>query len=239
MPKRALPDYFPSGSDITVRLPGSGKKRQAYMAYPKAKRYPTNGTVGKPKPFPIRMVATLKYATTVSVNSALLPTGNTQIACNSIFDPDLTNIGHQPYGHDTYSGIYNQYTVLKSFIKITPCQLANNSQLYGMGIEDGVTTTPTFDTWAEKPTYKAIAQSRDSMFGQKPITMTWDRNKRFPHNDTYRDLSAAFGANPAEIEVFNIVLQASTSASTIGNNAFFVEVWYTVEMYELQDLGSS
>ena len=244
MPKRALPDYFPSGSAVTVRLPSRGKKRQAYVEYTKAKRhprtgYPAQGTVGVPRPFPVRMVATLKYVDSLTINSSVSSTGNTCVACNSIFDPDLTGGGHQPYGHDTYSTIYNHYTVLKSYIKITPSTVANNHQTYGLGIEDSVIASTPFNTWAERPTYKALSQARDSMLGLKPLTMTWDRNKRFPLNDTYRELSAPFGSNPSEIEVFNIILQSSGSSTAIGNNTFFVEIWYTCEFYEQANLGTS
>lgn len=214
-------------------------KRQAFRQYKKAKKFPASGTVGKPRPFPVRMVATLKYVDTININSALAAAGNSCIACNSIFDPDLTGTGHQPYGHDNYSAIYNQYTVLSSFIKITPSTVANNHQTYGLGIEDGVIASTAFNTWLEKPTYIGVAQARDSMLGLKPLTMRWDRKKRFPLNDTYRDLSAPFGSNPSEIEVFNIVLQSSSSSTAIGNNSFLVEIWYTCEFYELQPLGTS
>jgi len=237
MPKRSI-TVSDSQDPFSSYAYKPSKKRS--ITTRKAKiQYPPSGTVGKPRPFPVRMVATLKYVDTININSSVAAAGNSCIACNSIYDPDLTGGGHQPYGHDTYSAIYNQYTVLKSFIKITPSSVANNHQTYGLGIEDQVIASTAFNTWLEKPTYKGLAQARDSMLGLKPLTMSWDRLKRFPHNDTYRDLSAPFGSNPAEIEVFNICLQAASSSTTIGNNSFLVEVWYTCEFYELQPLGTS
>jgi len=215
-----------------------GKKRRIPMAK-RAKKWPASGTIGRPRPFPTRMVATLRYVETIAINSAIVSAANTSVACNSIYDPNLTGTGHQPYGHDTYASIYNQYTVLRSTIKITPFQQSANHMAYGVGIEDAPIASISYDTWAEKPTYKAICQRLDGSQAQKPIVLTWDRNKRFPQNDTYRDLSAPFGANPSEIEVFNICLQSAGSGTAIGNNGFFVEVWYTCEFYELKDLGSS
>ena len=205
----------------------------------RAKRYPAQGTVGKPTPFPTRMVAQLKYVTTISVVGTAVPAQNYNIACNSIYDPDINSIGHQPYGHDTYSNIYNQYTVLRSTLKLTPMSTGAVAQVtYGVGIEDGTTSGANFDVWLEKPTYKAIAG--DYRAGDfTPLIITWDRNKRFPQMDTYKELSAAFGANPAEMEVFNIVAQTASSLTSLGTFTFLVEVWYTCEMYELNDLGSS
>ena len=241
MPKRALPDYFPTGSDITVRLPSRGKARK--MSKPSRTMYPVNGTVGKPRPFPVRMVATLRYCETITITQSLNTVGNYCFNCNSIQDPNSTGSGHQPYGHDTYQSIYNQYTVLKSKIKVTPTRFssASNAITWGIGIEDVTTASGTYDGWAERPTYSVIASCRgDGSTGSKPISKLWNRAKRFPHEDTYRALSAPFGANPAEVEVFNIVCQtADTATSPLGTVYLFVEIEYTCEFYELKDLGGS
>lgn len=39
---------------------------------------------------------------------------------NSLFDPDYTSTGHQPYGFDQYASLYANYYVAGSKIKITP-----------------------------------------------------------------------------------------------------------------------
>ena len=227
---------YSTSTEIVPAMSGSKYRR---VQGKRAKRYPANGTVGKPTPFPIRMVVRFKYSQTFTISSALVSTGNYNFACNSIYDPDLTGTGHQPYAHDTYSTIYNQYTVLKSFIKVTPVKQQNEYLTIGLGIEDSVLATTNFDTWSEKPTYKLQGCMKNGSTYGNPITMSWDRAKRFPKADTYRDLSAPFGANPAEIEVFNFCAQAQTSADTVGGNIFLAEIWYTCELYELASLGSS
>jgi len=204
------------------------------------KRYPINGTVGKPQPFPIRMVATLRYCETIAVTSSLATIANFNMACNSIYDPNLSGTGHQPYGHDTYANIYNQYTVLRSKIKATPTKGgANTSMTYGVGIEDTILSAGSIDAWAERPTYTVTSTQPYSSTGSKPVIKYWDRAKRFPHEDLYRTVSAPFGANPSEIEVFNCVVQDTSGATSLGTVYWFVEVEYTCEFYELKDLGSS
>jgi len=204
------------------------------------KRYPINGTVGKPQPFPIRMVATLKYFETVSLTNGLTSVSSYNFACNSIYDPNLSGTGHQPYGHDTYSTIYNQYTVLNARIRVKP--VLNTSQntalTWGVGIEDTVTSTLANDTWAERPTYVHRKGTALSSVEGKELSINWNRAKRFPHEDLYRTVSAPFGANPSEIEIFNIVVQNSTGAA-LGTAYLTVEIDYTCEFYELKDLGSS
>lgn len=205
------------------------------------KSYPTHGTVGAPRPFPTRLVARLQYATTVSVTSSLTGIGNYIFACNSIYDPDTSSTGHQPYGHDTYANIYNQYTVLSSRIKVQ-ASLGNsaNSYTWGIGIEDATPSTGNPDFWMERPTYvKRLQAARDAP-DAKPLTLSWNRAKRFPQEDVYRSLSAPFGANPAEMEFYNIVIQSYNPGTVaLGTVYLTVTIEYIVEMYELKDLGTS
>jgi len=214
------------------------KKRRIPMAK-RAKAWPTS-TVGRPRPFPIRMGATMRYCTTVSATQSVGSVANFNFSCNSIYDPDITGTGHQPYGHDTYADIYNQYTVLRSRLRFTPTlAVASTAITYGVGIEPGTTGLPATDTWAEKPTYLVQGNNQAyAMNGNKPLTIWWNRAKRFPHNDIYRQLSAPFGSNPSEMEIFNIVAQKS-DGTALGTIYLFVEIEYWVEMYEPKDLGSS
>ena len=212
-------------------------KKRKLPSRSRAKKYPINGTVGKPQPFPIRMVATLRYCETISVTNSLTTISNFNIACNSIYDPNLSGTGHQPYGHDTYANIYNQYTVLRSRIKVSVAP--GTIQTWGIGIEDTVTSAGSLDSWAERPTYTVHGCTNNNNPINTPIVKTWDRMKRFPHEDLYRTVSAPFGSNPAEIEVYNVVVQDSQGSASLGTKYFFVEVEYTCEFYELKDLGSS
>jgi len=231
-------------STSTTIVPAAGYQQTKKRRIPLKKRartYPANGTVGRPRPFPTRMVATLRYCETISLLSSLTPLSNTNIACNSIYDPNLTGTGHQPYGHDTYAAIYNQYTVLRSKITFRVGAYSSNPYItWGGGIEDTVSSSAIpVDTWAERPTYKKRIMTQMGSTAAQPLTLYWDRAQRFPTADVYRELSAPFGANPSEIEIFNIVAQTNSAAGTLGQLYVFVDVEYTCEFYELKDLGDS
>jgi len=189
------------------------------------------------------MQAKMRYTETISITQGVNTIGNYCYCANGIYDPNSSGGGHQPYGYDTYSTIYNQYTVLSSKIKVTPTRFssASNAITWGIGIEDALTAASTFDSWAERPTYSVMASVRgDGATGGKPLMKYWNRNRRFPHEDTYRSLSALFGANPSEVEVFNIVCQTADAGITaLGTVYLYVELEYNVEMYELKDLGTS
>lgn len=225
-------------STSTTVVPATKRTRAAAK---RRRAYPANGTVGRPMPFPTRMVGKLKYCETISFQSSLVSVSGQFWSANSIYDPNRSGSGHQPYGHDTYQSIYNHYTVLNSKISIKPAN--TNGALvpitYGVGIDDDVGTSPAYDTWAERPTYKTRQLVLNGAPDDKPLKHSWSRAKRFPHNDTYLTLSAPFGSSPTEEEFFVMVVQSGTSGTAIGTVYMNIEIEYTCEFYELKDLGSS
>jgi len=228
-------------SSSTTIVP-SGYQQTKKRRIPKAKRRRTYGnTVGVPRPFPTRMLATLKYTDTIPLQSALVPILNLYYSCNSIYDPYRSGGGHQPYGHDTYATIYNQYTVIRSKCTFQLGQSAAVLNLYswGGGIADDTATAPVFDQWTERPTYKVERMMNNAGPGAKPMTLYWDRNRRFPDPDTAQSLSANFGTNPAEEEFFELIAQTSASGASIGTVYMMITIEYVCEMYENKDLGSS
>jgi len=64
--------------------------------------------------FPHEMVADLVYNDTLQVALPAYGANGSQIfRLNSIFDPDYTYTGHQPYFRDQLAALYNTYKVLK------------------------------------------------------------------------------------------------------------------------------
>jgi len=228
-------------STSTTIVP-SGYQATKKRRMPVAKKRKTRAlTVGVPRPFPTRMLATLKYTDTIPLQSALVPILSVFYSCNSIYDPYRSGLGHQPYGHDTYATIYNQYTVIRS--KCT-FQLGQNSAVlnlnsWGGGIADDTATTAAFDTWTERPTYKVERLQNNAGPGAKPMVLYWDRNRRFPDPDTAQSLSANFGSNPAEEEFFELIAQGAASGVSLGTVFMMITIEYVCEMYEPKDLGSS
>lgn len=239
MVKRLLPAYFPTGDQIMVSA-GKVRKRTA-KPKKRSRLFPANGTVGKPMPFPTRMLAKLKYAETIVLQSAIVPILPYFFSANSLYDPNRSGTGHQPYGRDTYATIYNHYTVLNSKITVTYSQANGvlNAYTWGVSIEDDVSTTPTYDNWMERPNAKSVLLTMNAGAQQKPISKSWNRAERFPRDDTSLSLSSAMGTSPAEEEFFMLVVQAQTSGTALGTIYMTVQIEYTAEFYELQDLGNS
>jgi hypothetical protein len=73
-------------------------------------------------PFPPHMVKQFRYAETFQFTTGAAGVVGTEqvMRLNSMFDPNQTGVGHQPYGYDQYMGtIYQKYRVLRASFEIT------------------------------------------------------------------------------------------------------------------------
>lgn len=71
---------------------------------------PSRGVLG----FPATLRTQLRYSDVRILTSTLGGVATYVMRMNSLFDPDFTSIGHQPYYFDQLSGIYDRYSVVKS-----------------------------------------------------------------------------------------------------------------------------
>jgi hypothetical protein len=153
---------------------------------------------------------------------------------NSIFDPDLTSAGHQPYGHDTLQNIYKSYVVDKAVITLTPTQFGNTVCTYGMRLCDDP-TNPTFHLAREM---KGTTMSTTAVgAAPSPISRFYDRTKMWPIE---KDTTATFGNNPSGGDAyFEIFMQGPNQTTDPGSVDFIVNVTYYVTCFELKALTGS
>jgi len=70
-------------------------------------------------PFPISRLVNLHYSEGFQFTSLAAQFGTEQVInLNSLFDPNATGIGHQPYGRDQLALIYGKYKVYAVTVKI-------------------------------------------------------------------------------------------------------------------------
>lgn len=111
----------------------------------RSKRAPNYYTVNfskSLKPFPPRTICKLKYADQQGLTTAV---GNVPVAqlynLNSLFDPDRTGAGHQPYGFDQLATIYGRYRVFKvSYRVIFRSVVATDRGMVGVALKNDATT---------------------------------------------------------------------------------------------------
>jgi hypothetical protein len=164
---------------------------------------------------------------------------------NSIFDPDLTGTGHQPYGHDTYATLFGNYRVDKISYNIlftTPGSTNNALCTVSYGLS---TTADTTGTGAAVPLEWPNAQHGNlSSSGDRSrilrgsidlATLCGVTKTRYIGGD---DFQATFGANPVVSPRLNVNVASydGTSSQTV---AVRVEIQYHCHLSNRLVLGQS
>jgi hypothetical protein len=75
--------------------------------------------------FPDSLRTSLQYTDSIVISAVSFQTMYV-FRANSLYDPDLTAIGHQPAYFDTYASVYSKYKVLGAKISLT---LTNNTSI--------------------------------------------------------------------------------------------------------------
>jgi hypothetical protein len=193
-----------------------------------------------PNAFPQKMVASMRYAETIRLDPASgQPVGYNFFRCGSIFDPNYTGVGHQPYGHDTYQSIYTHYRVLSSTLTATylPNGVSSTGHIVGGVYIQADTTTPVldFDLVRER------AQGNFKICPDQTSTITvkqkYTADKNYPNN--VAGLNSQFGGNPTEDAYFCVWTTSANDTLDPSSVDVVITIEFEVLMWELKSLGES
>jgi hypothetical protein len=179
---------------------------------------------------------TLKYC---DVYNFTLTTGtatNQVMNLNSLFDPDRTGTGHQPYGYDQLATLYNRYRVYVTEWKITfhaesvgfyICVVPSNGAL-----ATAITNQASFTLAGESPRSVVRCQgvgANDVIIRGKSVLNDLNGTTLAEYSGDDR-FQALFGASPSELLLLNIgVYDQSGSSVTVD---FSVELKFHVEIHD-------
>lgn len=223
--KRAMVSYSRSLSSVSRRTGVTGVQRG----------WPYNRLQSKYfDPFPARMSAILRYSDQIVLDPDTSTPARHHFRCTSIFDPDYTAVGHQPYGYDQYSQLFNHYIVDKAIITVRNASVGANCIL-GCSLLPTASAEFNNNTCRERKgtTYMTLP-NEDSM---KVLQSTYNKNSVFT---TAQDgeLTAAMGANPAE-NYFWDIWASTNGAANPPAVALSIDITYYVTFSEpVQLLGS-
>lgn len=187
----------------------------------------------------------LRYveATSIDVSTAGAAAGYVW-AANSIYDPNQTGVGGQPFGHDELAAVYNKYCVVSSRIKacFSPRTAANEPPAQVGILLNGAGGLPSTSVstiiaqqlcpWAQLPYDKACSRNIVCNFSAKSFFNIKDVK------DNMDNLGAAFGANPAELATFT-VWAGCESGSDTGIIDVLVVIDYVVYVSEAKPMPTS
>lgn len=217
---------------------GAGKK-----VVRRRRAYKTVNLVGRSlNPIPQRMIVKHKYATSVSVAAGGGALASYIFNLNSMWDPDRTGTGHQPYGRDTYATLYNRYRVISCSYRVacipsTPARVIQIAALPS-NIAPGVTSM--FEV-REQPRCKYVLQqpgaAQKILSGKVYIPSLVGRTKaQYMADDNYQ---AQIGSSPSELALLNLYAGAITDDTTTDTFYFNVELEMTCEWFDVNPLPSS
>jgi len=211
------------GSRSTVSKRRLGKTSALRRTWPNNK-----GWTRYYDPFPTMQKAIMRYVTDVSLDAGAGTVAHHLFNASSIFDPDVSGIGHQPYGHDQYQSIYNHYRVDKCIITASSGSGGSNN-IFGIGLQPDTTLIASSDQARERKgvTFAPVANSTNS----NKLQMTWNTKSTFP-TDTSDSYSASFGANPAESVYFDVFTCGNLPSNDPSALAVTVTLTYYVTMWE-------
>ncbi len=94
-------------------------QRQKNLNKQRSKGMKVTGVTNTPSIIPSMFRGKMFYSTTATMSCAIGALTTTVFRCNSIYDPDLTNVGTAVSGYASLSALYNRYRVLGCKIHLT------------------------------------------------------------------------------------------------------------------------
>lgn len=194
---------------------------------------------------PIQRQRYVQYITLTSTTGTIAVNN---FAANGMHDPDLTGAGHQPLRWDQMKLFYNHYIVLGSKITVTTVghitDVAGNMVPAAMGIylDDSTTNPSTYQQLIEQGRTRYTITNQHTGEAKKKVSNYYSCKKFFNVKDVKDNvtrLGAANSANPSDLAVFNLWLQALDGSSTTSPVQCIVQIDYICLYSEPTDLAQS
>lgn len=206
------------------------------------------GTVRIPPsigPFPRSVSVCFRYADQVSITTTAGVGFQYVFRGNSLFDPDVTSSGHQPYGFDQWSAVFQRYCVFASWIRVSvsldiplPCKFL----LLPTQLNTGLITSDTFESLIEQPYCKwrvgqsSGGQDDNSLTNYMSTAKIMGQSPGLIENDD--NLYALTNANPTNpwYWLLGVNSPQGDSSQTVK---LVIEMRFWAKMFDGQPLNAS
>lgn len=216
-------------------MPGRGGK--GGRGKPRYRRAPRKVWRRKPKvvvnraiaPIPQRYITKHKYSTTITINTSV-PVYRFNL--NSLWDPDQTGTGHQPYGFDQLAALFNRYRVIGCSYVISGYQANNPIRIGAVATNDSATPS-NMASLIELPRSRFTTQipggARAQIKGYVDLASLTGRTRaQYMADDRYQ---AQNNANPQEALMLN-VMAALLNDNSVDGCLMTVTLQYHAEWFD-------
>lgn len=225
---------------VRYQPPTSTFKKAGGLYFPRTK------TIRAPLPQTFR--STLEYSDYYTFNPDATSPGLQAFRLNSLHDPDLTGIGHQPRGFDQIAEFYTRYCVVGARVTM---HLLNNFSTEPLTMALIVTATnpptpffyPTFTRDVlEYPTGNVVYRIQNSGQGNNLMVMkkTVNMAQVMGISDimSESDTHALFTTNPSKVVYGGFHIGSSTNQD-VGSLTVVIKISFDAIFTELKQLGPS
>lgn len=214
-----------------------GKKR-SYKPKRKYGRKPRITNVNRSlQPFAQRYIAKLKYSEAYTLSTL---NGYQQIMnLNSLFDPNRTGVGHQPYGFDQLAAIYNRYRVISCSYVINGYSGTTPIRFGCLPANEVPPFTSSMSELAENPRARFKVQmpngSTSTIVGKTYIPSLMGRTKaQYMADDRFQALMTG---SPNELAV--LLITGQTLADVNTDITVTVTLEFTAEFFDPNPIDQS
>lgn len=198
------------------------------------------GVVNKSlQPIPNRYICKMKYSTTIATGAS----GQYTFNLNSLFDPDRTGVGFQPYGFDPLSNLYNRYRVIACGWRVHNPVAASGTPVIVASLPSndlGMITTNT-SIMLEHPRCKYVIANPGgppvTLKGKSYLPKLMGRTKaQYMADDNYQ---AIVTASPNELGLLYLQTFNGLSGDGFGGIGLTVLLEFTVEFFDTKHIVKS
>jgi len=223
MPRYSKRKYAPRRKMIRRRRLGGRRRRQVNV----------NRAL---QPIPQRYICKMKYSD-IQLSSL---GGLTYFNLNSIFDPNRTGIGHQPYAFDTLATLYNRYRVISCGWRVHVVEGYSDAPTTIACLPANEVLSPsTMSEVRENPRAKyVVAQPGGGAVycsGKVYLPSLMGRTKaQYMADDRYQALVTA---DPQEAAILNVA--TASGADILTQRTLNILLEYTVEFFDVKNVLQS
>jgi len=196
-------------------------------------------------PIPARFITKMKYAESYVLSGVGLRTQ--QMNLNSLFDPNRSGLGHQPYGFDQLCGpsgtaLYNRYRVFKVDYVVVVANDQYNIHYAVLNSNDSSPPIGNVSEARENPRCQYACQNPGGTLkkitGSITLPSLMGRTKaQYMASDNYQ---AQYNASPGELAVMNIYTQGLNDDVGVSmSHTVNVLLTYHVEFFDPHVLDQS
>lgn len=221
-------------------------KRRAY-----ARRYRKSTAIqrfGGAQTFPKVLFTKLRYNDTdfsVSTTSGAGYQASYKFRGNSVYDPDATGAGSQPYYFDQLAAVYTKYKVLASAIKVYMYTTSTSSAvplIRSFILPHNSSAGPTY---TDPNDLQMVTRCRANRWSQersynKQVKLTnFNKTKySFPMSSVDNDLVATISTNPS-LQWYWFVFVDTSDVAAECSIYFDVKITYYCVFYQTEDINES